>query len=93
MILNIDCGHSLEPPRRGSSTSAHNQCFEKKIKQISKIHSLIFFIFTTKKSLHIAWACFRNEIHWCLSGFIMFFVVELLLLSFVEFGLTCFTFV
>ena len=26
-VQNIDCGHSLEPPRRGGLTSTHNLCF------------------------------------------------------------------
>ena len=34
---NIDCGYTLEPPRRGSSnvlTSTHNLCFGAKIRKI-----------------------------------------------------------
>ena len=27
---NIDCGYSLEPPRRGGSNEYHNPCFEQK---------------------------------------------------------------
>ena len=27
---NIDCGYSLEPPRRGGSNEYHNLCFEQK---------------------------------------------------------------
>ena len=27
---NIDCGYSLEPPRRGGSNEFHNLCFEQK---------------------------------------------------------------
>ena len=27
---NIDCGYSLEPPRRGGSNEHHNLCFEQK---------------------------------------------------------------
>ena len=27
---NIDCGYSLEPPRRGGSNEYRNQCFEQK---------------------------------------------------------------
>ena len=30
LLKNIDCGYSLEPPRRGSLTSTHNLCFEQK---------------------------------------------------------------
>ena len=28
---NIDCGYSLEPPRRGGSNEYHNLCFEQNI--------------------------------------------------------------
>ena len=31
---NIDCGYTLEPPRRGSLTSTHNLCFGAKIRKI-----------------------------------------------------------
>ena len=27
---NIDCGYSLEPPRRGGSNEYHNLCFKQK---------------------------------------------------------------
>ena len=30
---NIDCGYSLEPPRRGGSNEYHNICFEQKYKK------------------------------------------------------------
>ena len=34
LLQNIDCGYSLEPPRRGGAeavlTSTHNLCFEQK---------------------------------------------------------------
>ena len=30
---NIDCGYSLEPPRRGGSNEYHNICFRAKIKK------------------------------------------------------------
>ena len=41
MLLNIDRGYSLEPPRGGSNVEAvltctHNQCFEQKIRKISQ---------------------------------------------------------
>ena len=29
-VQNIDCGYSLEPPRRGGSNEYHNLCFEQK---------------------------------------------------------------
>ena len=28
LLKNIDCGYSLEPPRRGGSNEYHNLCFE-----------------------------------------------------------------
>ena len=30
LAQNIDCGYSLEPPRRGGSNENHNLCFEQK---------------------------------------------------------------
>ena len=33
-VQNIDCGYSLEPPRRGGSTSTHNLCFRANIIKI-----------------------------------------------------------
>ena len=39
----------------------HNICFEQKYENIKKIIKLKIVIFTAvKKSLYIAWACFRN---------------------------------
>ena len=31
---NIDCGYSLEPPRRGGSNEYHNLCFWAEIRKI-----------------------------------------------------------
>ena len=31
---NIDCGYTLEPPRRGGSNKYHNLCFGAKIRKI-----------------------------------------------------------
>ena len=51
---NINCGYSLEPPRRGSSndeavlTSTHNLCFEQKYKKISDFFYLKIFNFCGK---------------------------------------------
>ena len=43
---NIDCGYTLEPPRRGGDavlTSTHNLCFEAKIRKIGiPLHSPVF---------------------------------------------------
>ena len=30
LLQNIDCGYSLEPPRRGVLTCTHNLCLEQK---------------------------------------------------------------
>ena len=42
---NIDCGYSLEPPRRGGSNEYHNLCFEQKYEKISEflIYKCIVF--------------------------------------------------
>ena len=40
---NIDCGYSLEPPRRGGSNDYHNLCFEQKGEAVLKsTHNLCF---------------------------------------------------
>ena len=33
-VQNIDCGYSLEPPRRGGSNEYHNLCFCSEIRKI-----------------------------------------------------------
>ena len=33
LLKNIDCGYSLEPPRRGGYIEYHNLCFEQKYKK------------------------------------------------------------
>ena len=42
---NIDCGYSLEPPRRGGSNKYHNLCFEQKYEKISEFFRLKIFSF------------------------------------------------
>ena len=42
LLKNIDCGFSLEPPRRGGSTSTHNLCFEQKYEKYPNFHLKIF---------------------------------------------------
>ena len=34
LLKNIDCGYSLEPPRRGGSNEYHNLCFWAEIRKI-----------------------------------------------------------
>ena len=33
-VQNIECGYTLEPPRRGGSNEYHNLCFRSKIRKI-----------------------------------------------------------
>ena len=60
LLQNIDCGYTLEPPRRGGSNVYPQSMFGAKIRKISKIFSGKFSIFKNEKSLFIAWASFRN---------------------------------
>ena len=55
LLQNIDCGHSLELPRRGGSNEYPQSVLSKNKKNIKK-----FFFCYLKKSLYIAWASFRN---------------------------------
>ena len=45
LLENIDCGYSLEPPRRGGSYECHNLCFPAEIWKISEFLSEIFQFF------------------------------------------------
>ena len=60
LLQNIDCGYSLEPPRRGGSNEYPQSMFWSKNKKNIKNFQLNFSIFKAKKSLCIAWASFRN---------------------------------
>ena len=42
---NIDCGYSLEPPRRGGSNEYHNLCFEQKYEKYQNFYKKIFIFF------------------------------------------------
>ena len=47
--LNIDCGYSLEPPRRGGSNEYNNLCFEQKYEKYQNFFIWKFsFIFGGK---------------------------------------------
>ena len=61
LLQNIDCGYTLEPPRRGGSTVYPQSMFWSKNKKNIKIFLMKFSFFKRKKSLYIAWASFRNE--------------------------------
>ena len=39
---NIDCGYSLEPPRRGGSNKYHNICFKQKYEHYENVPSQIY---------------------------------------------------
>ena len=45
---NIDCGYSLEPPRRGGSNESHNLCFEQKYEKYQNFYLKIFIFFGGK---------------------------------------------
>ena len=64
LLQSIDCGYSLEPPRRGGSNVYPQSMFGAKIRKISNFFYWKFpFFLQLKKSLYmyIAWASFRNE--------------------------------
>ena len=61
LLQNIDCGYSLEPPRRGGSNEYPQSMFwSKNKKNIKEFLLKIFIFYNFFKSLYIAWACFRN---------------------------------
>ena len=55
---NIDCGYSLEPPRRGCSNEYHNLCFEQKYEKISDFLSGNFHLLVVKFSVYLKWNVF-----------------------------------
>ena len=50
---NIDCGYSLEPPRRGGFNDYHNLCFEQKYKKYQNFYLKIFIFFLGGKFFSI----------------------------------------
>ena len=61
LLQNIDCGYSLEPPRRGGSNVYPQSMFwSKNKKNIKNFPTKFSFFSPEKKSLYIAWASFRN---------------------------------
>ena len=50
---NIDCGYSLEPPRRGGSNEFHNLCFEQKYEKILEFLSKNFQFLEVKFSIYL----------------------------------------
>ena len=62
LLQTIDCGYSLEQPRRGGS-NVYPQ--SRKIRNTNQNFSAENFQFSKlKKSLFIVWACFRKDICW-----------------------------
>ena len=56
LLKNIDCGYSLEPPRRGGRMRTRNLCFEQKYEKYLNLY-------LKTSSFILEQACFRNE-HW-----------------------------
>ena len=84
LLQNIDCGYSLEPPRRCGSNVYHNQCFEqicekKKIKNFLLQYSIFY---SRKISLYdIAWTSFHNDVAGIRSLYILSFAMMLILVG------------
>ena len=49
----IDCGYSLEPPRRGGSNEYHNLCFEQKYENYQSFSSENFHFLVVKISVYL----------------------------------------
>ena len=50
---NIDCGYSLEPPRRGGSNEYHNLSFEQKFEKYQNFLSEKFHFLVVKFSVYL----------------------------------------
>ena len=58
---NIDCGYSLEPPRRGGSNEYPQSVFEQKYENYQIFFYLKFSFFGCKIFNIFEYACFHNE--------------------------------
>ena len=67
LLKSIDCGYSLEPPRRGSSNEYQHSMFWAEIRKLSDFFIWKFSFFGGKNFSIFERACFRN-VKW---GFIM----------------------
>ena len=57
-ISKIDCGYTLEPPRRGGSNATHNLCLGAKIRKIGiPLHTPVLVGY---KEVYIIWTCYRD---------------------------------
>ena len=61
---NIDCGYSLEPPRRGGSNEYHNLCFLAEIRKL--MYTPVNPSFTIQKR-GLRGSKFYSLFSWCLS--------------------------
>ena len=57
LLQNIDCGYSLEPPRRGGSNVYSQTMFRAKVLKISKFFQEIFNFYFFQNCLYFAWVC------------------------------------
>ena len=53
LLINIDCGYSIEPPRRGGSNEYPQSMFGAEIWKISVFHLKIFSILEVKFSVYL----------------------------------------
>ena len=60
LLKNIDCGYSLEPPRRGVLTSTHNLCFELKYEKHISVF-LFFFLSENFRFLEVKFSIYLNR--------------------------------
>ena len=58
---NIDCGYSLEPPRRGGSSEYHNLCFEQKYEKFKNFLSENLQFLEVKLSIYLNRRVFLME--------------------------------
>ena len=49
----MDCGYSLEPPRKGGSNEYHNLCFEQKYEKYHRFLSENFKFLEEKFSIYL----------------------------------------
>ena len=76
LLKNIDCGYSLEPPRRGgSNTSTHNLCFEQKYNKYQNFLSENFLFLLVKFLVYLSRRVFVMDAY---SDFDVFFLDILL---------------
>ena len=63
---NIDCGYSLEPPRRAVLTSTYNPCFEQKYENYQSFSSENFPFMEVKFSIYLNRRVFLMDSVQCL---------------------------